>query len=162
MVIHLKLMKLAARYRSSGLLFLFFDKPPHHTILVFATSAEWNGRTTRERRTHVHKTPNWVIVVDRIIVCSKSEKIYYDFCLLTSFRPIFAIFSHFFDFSGESPTHKALALIRFHADRLLFSSLASPVEQLVSTVVGRAIIYELILRFLLWYHLVYTALNPEQ
>lgn len=33
--------------------------------------------------------------------------------------------------------HKALALTQFHTDRLLFSALASPSEQLVSMVVAQ-------------------------
>lgn len=135
MVIHLKLMKLAARYRSSGLLFHFFDKHHHAATQSWflRLPADWDGR--RDARTpnfYVHKTPNRAIVVDRIIVCSKSEKIFIMIFACSLPSDLYSLFSHCVDFSGESPAHKAqLALIRFHADRLLFSSLlASPVEQL--------------------------------
>lgn len=72
-------MKLAARYRSSGLLFHFFDKHHHAATQSWflRLPADWDGR--RDARTpnfYVHKTPNRAIVVDRIIVCSKSEKIF--------------------------------------------------------------------------------------
>lgn len=92
------------------------------------------GRAQRRANAELlrtHKTPNRAIVVDRIIVCSKSEKIFIMIFACSLPLDLYSLFSHCVDFTGESPAHKALALIRFHADRLLFSSLlASPVEQL--------------------------------
>lgn len=50
MVIHLKLMKLVARYGAVGYFYSTFSAT-HNTMLVFVTSAESGKRTTR-------KTPN--------------------------------------------------------------------------------------------------------